>query len=332
MSFSSAPKKLRIGVMGCANIAIRSVIPAICSGDEFELVAVASRDKTKAESVAKTFACQPLDGYEALLDADVDAIYMPLPTGMHEEWVLKSLEVGKHLLVEKSFGLTLAATRAMCDAAEKHKLVVMENFMYRQHRQQKIVADLLSSEAIGAVRLFKASFGFPPLDPANFRYDAALGGGALLDAGAYTINAASHFLGSSLEVLSATLRIDEERGVDVGGTAALVADGRIPVQLAWGFDNFYQCGVDVWGQKGRLTTNRTFTAGPGFRPTVRVETLEQTTETLLPADQHFANRLSLFASRIGTGAVGESTREVLEQSRLLDRVRSVALHCGDVRG
>jgi len=329
MSSSSEQKKLRIGVMGCANIAVRSVIPAICILEEFELVAVASRNKTKAGSVAKTFGCQALEGYEALLESDVDAIYMPLPTGLHEEWVLKALNAGKHLLVEKSFGIDLASTRTMCAAAEKHSLVVMENFMYRQHSQQRIVADLLASKVIGEIQVFKASFGFPPLDQANFRYDAAVGGGALLDAGAYTLNAASHFLGSMIEVLAATIFVDTMREVDTGGTASLIAGGRVPVQLAWGFDNFYQCGVDVWGQKGRLTTNRTFTAAPGFRPSVRVETAEQTTETLLPADHHFANRLRLFSHRISSAAVRESTQEILEQSRLLEEVRKVAVRCGD---
>lgn len=315
--------------MGCANIALRSVIPTICGLEDFELMAVASRDKAKAEAAAKTFGCQPLEGYDALLKTDVDAIYMPLPTGLHEEWVLKALDAGKHLLVEKSFGLSLASTQRMCAAAEKHGVVIMENFMYRQHRQQKIVADMLADQAIGAIRVFKASFGFPPLDHGNFRYQAGVGGGALLDAGAYTLNAALLFLGNDLEVLSATLLIDEERAVDIGGTASLIAKGGIPVQLAWGFDHFYQCGLDVWGQKGRLTTNRTFTAGPSFRPTVCIESPEQIIETLLPADHHFRNRLQLFAARIHSGSVAESTLELLDQSRLLDRVHSIAIRSGD---
>ena len=93
--------KLRIGVLGCANIARRSVIPAIKSIAEFELLAIASRTKEKAEGFAQEFNCEAIHGYQELIDRkDIDVIYMPLPTGLHEEWSVKALEAGKHILIE----------------------------------------------------------------------------------------------------------------------------------------------------------------------------------------------------------------------------------------
>jgi NDP-hexose-3-ketoreductase len=72
---------IRIGVLGCANIAFRSVVPAILASRQFELVAAASRTREKAERMASTFGCEALRGYQALIDRDdVSALYIPLPT------------------------------------------------------------------------------------------------------------------------------------------------------------------------------------------------------------------------------------------------------------
>ncbi|MBC7603407.1 MAG: Gfo/Idh/MocA family oxidoreductase, partial [Ramlibacter sp.] len=81
--------KIRIGIVGCAKIARRSMAPAIRQlGDDFELVAVASRDAAKAATFAAEFGCEAVTGYDALVERpDVDALYVPLPTGLHPEWV-----------------------------------------------------------------------------------------------------------------------------------------------------------------------------------------------------------------------------------------------------
>lgn len=89
--------------MGCANIAKRSVIPTIKSLGAYELVAIASRTSEKAQEFAQIFDCEAITGYGNLLTReDIDAVYMPLPTGLHEEWVLKTLDARKHILIEKS--------------------------------------------------------------------------------------------------------------------------------------------------------------------------------------------------------------------------------------
>lgn len=100
-------KKIRIGVMGCADIAQRLVIPAIQQlGEKFKLVGVASRTADKARSFADRFACESIEGYNTLvLRDDIDAVYIPLPTGLHKEWIIKALEHGKHVYAEKSIAM-----------------------------------------------------------------------------------------------------------------------------------------------------------------------------------------------------------------------------------
>ena len=156
--------------MGCANIALRSVIPAILSCGFTRLVAVASRSSQKAQQFAAQFECEAVQGYENLLSRDdIDAIYMPLPTGLHEEWVTRSLEAGKHVLVEKSFASDYASARLMLDLARSSNLLVMENFMFLYHSQYDFIKDQIDKGAIGELRGFRSSFGFPPLQQENFQ-------------------------------------------------------------------------------------------------------------------------------------------------------------------
>jgi predicted dehydrogenase len=176
---------LRVGVMGCAKFAIRSLIPELHRHPAFQLVALASRDRKKAEAVAKDYGCLACT-YDELLDRNgIDVVYVPLPTGLHAEWVQKCLHADKHVLCEKSLGVCL----------------------FRFHSQHVTAKALLADGVLGEIRCFRSSFGFPPFadGAANIRYKPELGGGALLDAGAYTLKATTFMLGKGFEVRAASL-------------------------------------------------------------------------------------------------------------------------------
>jgi len=292
--------KLKIGVLGCANIARRSVIPAIKSMEQFELIAIASRTLSKANDFAAQFDCSPIEGYDELLSTkDIDAVYIPLPTGMHLEWITKSLEAGKHVLCEKSLVENYSEAQQIIKLAKEKKLLIAENFMFPFHSQQAYVKTLLAEGEIGELRNFRSSFGFPPFaDKNNIRYQKELGGGALLDAGTYPTKAAQMILGNELTVLSAHLYIDKNLDVDLWGSALLKSeDQNITAQLSFGFDNFYQCNYEIWGSKGKITVHRSFTAGPGFMPTITIEKQGISTTQTLKADNHFINLLENFYNK-----------------------------------
>lgn len=317
-------KIIKIGVMGCANIAQRSVIPAILQHPQFQLVAVASRTAEKANQFANQFNCKGLVGYENLLLEDLEAVYIPLPTGLHEEWVTKSLEAGKHVFVEKSFGMNFNSTNKMLQIALDKNLVAMENFMFPYHSQHKFLMNLIQSGEIGEIRNFRASFGFPPLPKDNFRYNATLGGGAIMDAAAYTVKVSLEVLGKELEYLSSSILWDKKAKVDTAGSAHLIYNNKVPVQLSWGFDNFYQCGIEIWGSKGKITTNRTYTANIGFQPSIKLEKQGVVIEHTLPADNHFHNILSVLYQNIQENNFQQTAEEVKQQSYFLSQISEKA--------
>jgi dTDP-3,4-didehydro-2,6-dideoxy-alpha-D-glucose 3-reductase len=318
---------MRIGIMGCANIAQRMVIPAIDSMDQWQLVAVASRDSEKAMVFAEKFACEAVTGYDALIQRnDIDALYIPLPPGLHHEWTLKALAKGKHCLVEKPLGCDLASTKEMIEAASSNQLALFENYMFIHHSQHRFVKERITAGEIGEVRNFRASFGFPPLPKDNFRYNTSLGGGVLLDAGGYPIKAAQHILGKDgpLKLLGSHLNIDPETGADVTGGAFLVSPRGVTVQVAFGFDNFYQCNYEVWGSKGKIIAHRAYTAGPGVEPKVVIEKQGEFEEFVLPEDNHFANILAAFHQSIIKKEFQSQYDQILEQARLIQEVKSYA--------
>ena len=198
--------------------------------------------------------------------------------------------------------------------------------MFLYHSQHRFVKDLVEAGEIGELRSFRSSFGFPPLDKNNFRYNKCLGGGALIDAAAYTIRASQLFLGDELEVKAANLVTPEGQEVDIYGGAYLASACGKFSEVSFGFDNFYQCNYELWGSSGKLTARRAFTAGPGFKPRVSVEKQGERFDHELGADNHFVNLLEEFAACINTGEFEPRYREIENQSRLLDRVRQLATY------
>lgn len=321
-----APAPIRIGVMGCATIARRSIIPAILAIPELRLAGVASRTPDKGQEFARQFGCAFLGGYADLIARDdIDAIYMPLPTGLHAEWADQALRAGKHLLVEKSMAASLPEAEHIVALARQARLVMMENYMFQYHAQQAAVKSIIR-ESLGEIRLFRAAFCFPPLPAGNFRYDKALGGGARLDAAGYPLKACQFFMDGNIQVLSSCLNFNAE-GVDLWGGAMLSATSGgicVPLQIAFGFDQFYQCGIEVLGQRGKLTTFRTFTAAEGFVPTALLETPGHKQVIQLPADNHFMRILEEFCRRVRAGESAMSCDENLRQARLQEQVRRMA--------
>lgn len=319
-------EKLKIGVLGCANIADRMVIPAIKESSKFDLVAIASRSIEKAREYAHRFDCEPIEGYNVLLQRnDIDVIYMPLPTGLHAEWGIKALENGKHVLIEKSLAINNAEAKRIIDNAKEKKLLVRENFMFQYHRQFKVIQDILSQKKLGEVRCIRSSFGFPPFpEPDNIRYKKELGGGALLDAGAYTIKIAQLLLGDGLQVSAASLNIDPTKEVDISGGIFMFDTNGVIVETAFGFDHFYQCNLEIWGSKGKLTASRIFTAGPGIKPEIKLEFQGNEETILIDPDNHFLNLLEDFRETIRSGDFEKDYQRLAKQAQLLQKVSDIA--------
>lgn len=317
--------RLNIGVMGCATIAKKMMIPAIRQTEGWNLVSVASRTAEKAQEFAKAFDCEAVEGYQNLLNRDdIDAVYMPLPTGLHHEWIMKTLEAGKHVLAEKSIAADYKSAKAMVDLAGKNNLVLMEDFMFQYHSQHQFVFDLIKKEEIGDIRVVRANFGFPPLPKDNFRYDDNIGGGALLDAAGYTVRAVQFILGDDYKVKAANLHPDPETGTNIYGGAFMENGSGVSGQIAFGFDHFYQSNYEIWGSQGKITVHWAFTPKPGLSPSVTLEKQGEKHTWQLKPDNHFVGSLKEFHKTISENNHEKHYHQVLAQSKALDDIRRLS--------
>jgi NDP-hexose-3-ketoreductase len=321
--FPITPRPLNLGVMSCSSFALRAMVPAIAESPYVKLAAIASRDMAKATEAATKFDARALAYYQDLLDdPEIDAIYMPLPTGLHEEWVHKALDAEKHILVEKSLAMDFASASGMLAKARSKNLLLLENFLFPRHLQFSWAMDQIASKSIGELKFFRSAFTIPPLPAGNFRYNAALGGGALLDVGAYMVKSSLLFMGENLDLLSSTIEADSARGVDVRGTATFRnADGVI-AQALWAFDTAYQCSWEFIGTEGRIVCERAFTPPPDFCPPIRIERGAVKESLELPADNHYKNQWDFFAQAARSHeSIHSILAETEAQAKLLNILR-----------
>ncbi|MDQ0779123.1 NDP-hexose-3-ketoreductase [Streptomyces aurantiacus] len=317
---------LRIGVLGCGGIAMRRMLPAMARTSAVEVAAVASRDKERAEAAASRFGADPVHGYEALLERDdIDAVYVPLPPALHAPWTARALKAGKHALVEKPMVTGAQEARDLAALAEEGRLVLMESFMFLHHAQHATVIACLEHGDIGELRGLTAEFGFPPLPSQDIRNRPELGGGALLDAGAYPLRLTQLLLGGTVSVLGATLTADGTTGVDVIGDALLRGDTGVASHVAFGFRHAYRSAYTLWGSTGRIVLDRAFTPPPEHRPVLRIERQDRVEELTLPPDDQFANISARFAALVrGEGDPAPERAAAVRQAELVDAVHDAA--------
>ena len=220
--------RVRWGVLGCASIAVHKVIPAMQRSSRGDVIAIASRSIERAEEAASALGIPRAFGrYEDLLaDADVEAVYIPLPNHLHAEWTRRAAEAGKHVLCEKPLAMNTGEATRMVEGCRDAGVELMEAFMYRLHPLWLRTHELVADGAIGELETIQAFFSYRNVDPANIRNIAAYGGGALMDIGCYPINVARWFFGGEPDRITASIRAHPTFGTDVLTSAILEFAGR----------------------------------------------------------------------------------------------------------
>ncbi len=265
---------LRIGILGCANIA-RQFTRDVRESGKVSVDAVASRNADTAAAYAAANGIGRHHGsYEALLaDPAIDAIYIPLPNSLHAEWAVKAAAQGKHILCEKPLALGLAEAQAMFAAARQHGVMLLEAYPWWFQPQTRDLLALLQDGTVGDVRSVQASFGFTLANPTgnNIRMNPDLGGGALLDAGSYTLSIIRLAMGCAPQRVMADANWSAT-GVDISLMATLHYADRRRAQMSCAMDAANHRRATIMGAKGTVETeylNHTSaqTSHPwGYRP------------------------------------------------------------------
>jgi predicted dehydrogenase len=247
--------QLRIGVLGAARIAPVALIRPAKSNSDVAVTAVAARDHTRAKAfAAKQGIPRVLASYDELIaDPDVDAIYNPLPNGLHGRWTRAALSAGKHVLCEKPFTANATEAAGVAELAAKSEQVVMEAFHYRYHPLALRIEEIVASGELGKLQRVEANMCFPLPKFSDIRYNYALAGGATMDAGCYAVHMARIFGAGTPEVVSAQAKLRDPQ-ID----RAMVAELQYPdghtgrVRCSMWSANLIQISARVVGEHGEL--------------------------------------------------------------------------------
>jgi predicted dehydrogenase len=181
---------LRIGVLGAARIAELAIVrPAHLTGTR--LVAIAVRDQERARAFAAAHGVErAVPTYaDVLAAADVEAVYNPLPNGLHATWNLAAVQAGKHVLSEKPFAANAEEAAEVRDAAHRAGVTVVEGFHYLHHPVTRRLHELLATGELGNLVRVETTMVMPDPGAADPRWSLALAGGAMMDLGCYSLHA-----------------------------------------------------------------------------------------------------------------------------------------------
>jgi predicted dehydrogenase len=318
--------QVRFGILGAARIASSALVEPAKENADVEVVAVAARDSSRAQAFADQHGiARAHPSYESLIaDPDVDAVYNPLPNGLHGKWTRAALAAGKHVLCEKPFTSNAEEAREIAALTAQSDRVVMEGFHYRYHPLILRVEEILASGEIGKLERVEAAVCFPLPKFTDIRYDYSLGGGATMDAGCYAVDMVRTFGGSTPEVVSARAKLRNPQ-VDRAMTAELRFagghTGRISCSL-WS-TNLLQLSAKVIGDRGELrvrnpvmpqTSHRLSVRAPGGK---RVERFSRRPS--------YAYQLDAFAAAVLHGEpVKTSPEDAVENMTVIDSIYRAA--------
>jgi len=286
---------MKWGLLSTANIN-QKLLEGAQGTDEATVVAVASRDRSRAEQFAREHGIErALGSYEELLaDPEVEAVYIPLPNSLHVPWSVRALEAGKHVLCEKPLTRRPAEAEEAFAAAERSGRLLMEAFMWRHHPQTRRLRELLDEGVIGRLRLVRASFSFPLREAENIRLDGELDGGGLMDVGCYCVSGVRFVAGAEAERVSAE-QVIGGKGVDIALSATLRFPDDVLAQFDCGLAVGHRHQLEAIGEDGSL-----YVADPwhGRAPGIRL-TRGDEVETIEIADANpYTHQLEGFARAV----------------------------------
>lgn len=320
---------VRWGVVGTGWIS-GTVVPDIGLTGNAEVVAVSSRDQARASEFARSQGIpRAYAAYaELLADPQVDAVYLGTPIGSHEALASAAIDAGKHVLVEKAITPTAREAEALAQRARDAGVFLMEGMWMRFSPTIAAVLAEIASGTIGEVRHVTSGFGFAvPRDPSSRYWDAAQGGGALLDMGIYCVTLTTMLMGDP-ELVAAFGTVEPD-GVDSRVVASLRA-GEVTAQLTTSIEHAVDPSATIDGTAGFLRLASPFWMSSsydvfpeGARPGAPSRTVTSTRE-----GKGFVPMFRSASADILAGRTQSSVHPMVDSVRVLDiigRIRRALL-------
>ncbi len=312
---------VRFGIIACSSVARRRFLPALITSKQAQLVHVGSRDPAKAAQFAREFSGAKSGNYDAVLaDPEVEAVYISTPPSLHEEWALKAVAKGKHVLCEKpAFGDFRSAV-AVVDRCRAAGVRLAEGYSFRWHPQHAILRSLVEKGRIGQPRFFSAEFTYPRPPEHDIRLNPQLEGGVFRDSAGYPVAAALLQMPSRPVSVFCQMGQDRATGVDDAFSLWMRFASGETAQMLVAFGAHYRSRYAIVGTQGRVEAERAFSVGPQMKTIIALETDAGPERIEIEPDDQFRRMLEDFSAQIrgGTSQPRDFETDLLRQHAVMD--------------
>jgi predicted dehydrogenase len=311
-------------ILGLSSIAQRRVVPALQSLGTVAAIDVATRKAANGQAIDWQ-AGRVYDDYaKALEQTSADLVYVSLVNSEHHRWAGQAVRRGLHVVVDKPAFLGLRESEQMLELADQQGVCLAEATVFEYHPQTQFLQDQFAA-AHDSPRRISAALSFPPKDEGDFRYQRALGGGALWDVGPYAAAAGRVLYGEEpAEVACQILTCGGPDGVDTAFSMLATYAGGRSVVGQFGFDTVYRNRVDVLGSQIGVEMDRFYTNVPGVANELRVTTSQGVTGLTGPAGDAFAAFFAHVFASIESRSWSSLTHDLHADARTLERLRQAA--------
>jgi len=315
--------KLRWGILGCARITRRGLIPGIRTSRRGTLRALASRNRDTVRAWTEEFGVER--GYgsyeEVLADPAVDAVYIPLPNELHRPWVFAAADAGKHILCEKPLALNAKEAQEMVDHCQARGVVLMEAFMWRHQHRTASIRRLVAEGAIGELQVIHSSFCFR-LEGDDWRLAPERGGGALWDVGCYGLSTARLYAGAEPSSCHSVARFGPT-GVDLSLSAVLKFPNGVLAQFECSIEQRPLHRYTLVGTKGTIAVPDAYL--PPARPLAYLRTGDSVRDLVFDGHNQYAEMVDAFAQAVSAGGrLIDPAENGLAQMTALDAILASA--------
>jgi predicted dehydrogenase len=295
---------LRFGILGAARIAPKALVAPAREVAGVEVRAVAARDGARARAFARKHGIPVVhESYAALVaDPELDAVYNPLPNGLHGVWTLRALRAGKHVLCEKPFTANADEARAVAAASRESGRVAMEAFHWRHHPLAARLLEIAASGELGEIRHVEARLCAPLVNTRDIRYRPDLAGGAAMDMGCYALHFVRTLGGAEPRVVSARAKLlspTVDRAMEIDLVFPNGATGRAICSML--SRRLVDVSGRVEGTRGRMRILNPFM--PQLFHRLRVDSPGGTRRERVPGPGTYTCQLRAFVRKVVEGAL-----------------------------
>lgn len=324
-----------IGILGCSYIAPLSIVEPASKIHGLYVAGVAGRNPERAKSYAKEHAINSIfTSYEALINSkEIDLIYIALPPILQGNWVKRSLEAGKHVLVEKPMSLVPDEAKAMANLAEAHRLHLLEGIMVQHHPWQERIHYMIHNNEFGKLCRIHTRIcsEFGELSPTNFRRFPDLGGGVFYDEAPYWLQFVQRLLGLSCLTFKGQSSFCGPRGLDWTFDAALQFIDGIEVTCFFSYEHPREASHSLYFENATVEIKNFFRPAFGnykFRININFSDGKQTKELFAPQN-YYENQLRFLTKVIQGERENLPIANSVERIDLTKRIMDSALlnHC-----